>query len=136
MDVYFLRLKILYYVILAATLFFTTANDSKFNSQTKILKMYYQGSRMVNFYRAFVGLTGVVYWPYRGPLYWSFVGRLHRAFEGEHVKIMLALYSLPSWGQHNKGANYVGPSGAQLKISTRGFLILALQSLIIYNTKK
>ena len=85
---------------------------------------------MVNFYRAFVGLTEGLYidpteglpGPHREPLYWPFVGKLHGAFEGEHVKTMLALHSLLSWGQHNKGANYVGPSGAQLKISTQVYL--------------
>ena len=35
------------------------------------------------------------------------------------VNRMLALHSLPLWGQHNKGANYVWPRGAQLKMSTR-----------------
>ena len=90
---------------------------TKHNSQTKIKKMPYQGSRMGNFNRAFMGLTGVVYWPYR------VLESLHGAFEGEHVKTMLVLYSLPSWGQHNERENYMGPSGAQLKISTRVLVI-------------
>ena len=68
--------------------------------------------------------------PNRGPLHWPFVGSLHGAFEGEHVKTMLALHSLPSWGQHNKGANYVGPSGAQLKISTRECALVVIITYI------
>ena len=50
------------------------------------------------------GLPG----PHRGPLYCLCVGSLHGGFEGEHVKTMLALYSLPSWGQHNKGGKLHG----------------------------
>ena len=54
------------------------------------------------------GLPG----PHRGPLYWRFAGSLRGAFEGKNVKTMLALHSLPSRGQNNKGANYMGPSGS------------------------
>ena len=72
------------------------------------------------------GLQGSYIDPKGGPtcapqrsLYWPFVGNLHGAFEGEHVKTMLALHSVTSWGQHNKGENCMGPSRSQLKISTR-----------------
>ena len=68
------------------------------------------------------GLPG----PHRGPLYWPFVGSLHGVLEGVHVITMLTPHSLLSWGQHNMGTNYMGPSGAQLKIFTRVGGILKL----------